>query len=167
MVHVDEFHLEYARRHRIARLDHVQRNASGQPVLLQLVFAQRQRQLRSVYRRREIPQHIRHRADMILMAVRNEIAAELFLIVLQIARVRNHQIDARHILARENRSDIHHNQIVLILINRHVLADFAQAAQRDDLESRLFAAFAQWQCLLCECENYAKRQRQRIACRWD
>ena len=70
---------------------------------------------------------------MILMAVRNEIAAELPpSLCLQIAGVRDHQIDARHILARENRSDIHHNQIVLILINRHVLADFAQAAQRDD-----------------------------------
>ena len=134
VVHAHELHLERACGHHVARLHLVELRDAGEPVLLQLVFAQRQRQPRSVHGRGNLTQDVGHRADVILVAVGEEVAANLLLVLLQIADVRDHQIHAWHVLAREDGAQIHHNDVVLILQYRQVFTNLAQAAQRYDLQ---------------------------------
>ena len=117
-------------------------------MLLELVLAQRQRQLRAIDRRGNLSEHIRHRADVVLVAVRDKVAANLVAVALQIGRVRNHQIDAGHVLSRKDGSQIHHDDVVLILIDGQVFSDLAQTAQRNNFEPRLSASSSQSQILL-------------------
>ena len=143
VVHVDELHREAARLDHVALGDHVQRGHVLQPVLLELMLAQRQRQLRAVHGRGQIAQHIGHRADVVLVAVGDEIAANLVLVVLQIAGVGDHQVHAGHVLPGEDAAQVDHDDVVLIFQYRQVFADFAQAAQRYDFQFRFLVSSGQ------------------------
>ena len=149
VVHVDEFHGKAARLDDVALGDHVQRGHVLQPVLLQLVLAQRQGQLRAVDRRGQVAQHIGHRADVVLVAVGDEIAPDLLPVVLQIAGIGNDEIHPRHILPGEYAAEVDDDDVVLIFKYRQVFADFAQAAQRYDLQFRLFVLSGQDTASFC------------------
>ena len=138
VVHVDELHGEAARMDHVAFGDHVQRSNVLQPVLLQLVLAQRQRQFRAVDRGGQVAQHVGHRADVVLVAVGDEIAPDLLPVVLQVTGIGNDEVHPGHILPGKNAAEVDHDDVILIFKYRQVLADFAKAAQRYDLQFRRF-----------------------------
>ena len=73
---------------------------------------------------------------MVLMAVGDEQALDLILILHHKGEVRDDHIDAEHIVIRENEAAVHDDHIAAALIDRHVLAHFAEAAQRIDMDGR-------------------------------
>ena len=64
---------------------------------------------------------------MILMAVGDEKAAQLFQIADEVGNVGNHQIYAVHIVLRKSQTAVHNNHIFAILQNGHVLSNFVQS----------------------------------------
>ena len=140
VAYLDELHRESAQMHFVARIDHMKRHV-GNLVLLQLVLNQAERKLGAVNRHGNPLQHIRRRADVILMSVRDQKRAYTVVIFLQIADIGNHQIDSQHILLRKNHAAVYHNDIVSIFKNGHVLSDFVNAAQWNNLQFFLFCHF--------------------------
>ena len=133
---VDKLHAECARLHHVARTDHVHLDVVD-AMLLELVLDQRQRQPGAVHRGGNLRQDIGTGADVILMAVCDEIAAQARGVLFKVGCIGDDQVYARHVVARENRTQIDHDDVVLIFVDRHVLADFAQSAQRNDAKPGL------------------------------
>ncbi len=81
---------------------------------------------------------------MILVPVSDEDATDLS--CMQIGKIRNNQINAGQVVIRECGAAICNNNILLCLKDGHIFPDFAQTAQRNNLERwtadavRLFAA---------------------------
>ena len=88
---------------------------------------QRNGQLGTVYRHVNLLQDIRKGADMVLMSMGNHKALYLVNVLLQIADIRNHQVNAQHVISRECKSAVHDDDAVLIL-------------KRGDIHSYLFQA---------------------------
>ena len=135
MAHLDELHGKRADFDNILRLDDVHLDVVD-IMLRQLAAYERAGQFRSVDRRRHAAEHIRRRADMVFMSVSDEIRAHTLPVALQIGDIRNHQVNAEHILSREDRAAVHHDDIVAKLKRRHVLADLAKPTQRNDSQLR-------------------------------
>ena len=133
VAHMDEAAGELAQLDFIPGLYHMQGDV-GDAVLLELQVHQGQRQLGAVQGRGHLAQNIRRCADMILMPVGEQVAADVLLLGHQIAHIGDHQINAQHILLGEDAAAVHHNDIVLVFEDRHVLADFIHAAQGDDAQ---------------------------------
>ena len=70
------------------------------------------------------------------MAVGNEQALDLILILHHKGEIRDDHIDAEHIVIREDEAAVHDDHIAAALIDRHILAHFAEAAQRIDMDGR-------------------------------
>ena len=85
-------------------------------------------------RRVAFAQHIWDRADVILMTVRDDIAAQLVQVALEVGRIRYDQIHAQHVVVRKRDTAVHHNDIVPVFDHGHVLADLVEAAQRYDFQ---------------------------------
>ena len=79
-----------------------------------------------------VAQQIGQPADVILVAVRDDDARDLVRVVAQIGEVRQDQVDAQHVELGEHDARVDHQDLVLDLEEHHVLADFAQPAERDD-----------------------------------
>ena len=131
MAYLDKLNRERADLHRIPRLYHVQLDA-GNIMLRQLAAYERAGQLRAIGRRGYAREHIRHRADVILVSVGKQIRAHALAVVDQVGNVGNHQVDAQHILPGKDGAAVDHDDVVPVLKRRHVLADLADAAQRDN-----------------------------------
>ena len=69
---------------------------------------------------------------MILVAVREHDAADHVLALAEIAEVRQHEIDAEVLVAREGEAGVDDDDRVVRLVGGHVLPDLAEAAERDD-----------------------------------
>ena len=78
-------------------------------------------------------QDVRQRAGMILMAMRQHDGRDLVLVLEQIGDIRDDEIDAEHIVIREHEPRVDHEDLVIHLDDGHVLADFSEPAERDDL----------------------------------
>ena len=144
MVHVDELHGEAAGTNRFARLDDVQFAALGQPrhAVVELILEQFDGHAAAVNRRAELAHQVRQAADVILVAVGDENTAHAVAVLQHIGEIRNDGIHARHGLIRENLAAIDDDNVVAVFVGRHVLADFAHAAQRDHAQSRAAGMFA-------------------------
>ena len=148
VAHLDEVHVKRADLFRRTGNNGVQRDVGHGSVLLELELDQRQRQPRAVNRHHaaQLLDHIGDRADMILVAVGNENAADLVAVALQIGHVRNHQINAQHILLREDGTAVQDHDIVRIFQHIDIFADFFNPAQRDDFQfsfrRHLFSSFS-------------------------
>ncbi len=79
-------------------------------------------------------QQIGDAADVVLVAVGDEQALDLILILHHKGEVRDDHIDAEHVAIREDEAAVHDDHIAAALIDRHVLAHFAEAAQRIDVD---------------------------------
>ena len=135
MAHLDELHGERADLDHVLRLHDMELDVAD-IMLRQLPAYERAGQLRAVNRRGYARQHIRRRADVILVPVRNQIRAHALPVSLQIGDVGNHKVNTEHIRPREDRAAVHHNDVVAKLEGRHVFADLAQSAQRDNPQLR-------------------------------
>ena len=71
---------------------------------------------------------------MVFVAVGDDDAAQLFLALQQVADIGDDQVDAQHLFLGEHQAGIDDDDVVVVLDGHHVLADFAQAAEGDDLE---------------------------------
>ena len=135
MAHLDELHGKRADLDDILRLDHMHLDVVD-IMLRQLTAYERTGQFRSINRCRHAGEHIRRRADVVFMSVGDEIRTHALSVTLQIGDIRNHQINAEHILSREDRAAVHNDDIIAIFKRRHVLADLAKTTQRNNPQLR-------------------------------
>lgn len=73
---------------------------------------------------------------MVLVAVSDDDAAELFLVLQNIGVIREYQIDTRLGVIREHETGVDEHHVVAALEDRHVLADAVKATERNDLQGR-------------------------------
>ena len=82
----------------------------------------------------EILQKVRDRARMVLVAVRDDDAAQLVGMLEHIGVVRQDKVDAGMIVVGEHKARIVDDHVVSAFEHGHVLADSVKTAERDDLQ---------------------------------
>ena len=65
---------------------------------------------------------------MVLVAVCDDDAPELFVIAPDVCEIRDHAVDARHVLFRKAHAAVNDYDVVVVLKGSHVLADLADTA---------------------------------------
>ena len=134
VVHVDELHLEAPGGDRLARLNGDDLRFIEQATLLQLELHEPRGQARRIDGRVDPVHHIRQRADVVLVAVREKHTADAALVLHKIAHVGNDNIHAVHIVVREAHAAVHDYDVPAVLIRREVLADLVETAKGNDLQ---------------------------------
>ena len=129
VVHMDGLDGKAAQTEFLPGLDLVHLGAAPQPVLLQLVAQKAQREPGGVDGHIDLLEQIGNGTDVVLVAVGDEQAADLILVLHDKGEVGDHQIHAEHIAVGENRTAVHNEHIPLALVDGEVLADLAQTAQ--------------------------------------
>ena len=84
----------------------------------------------------EVLQQVRKRTGVVLVAVGDDDAAELLLVLQDIGVVGKHQVDTGLGVVREHEAGVDEHHVVAALEDRHVLADAVKAAERNDLQGR-------------------------------
>ena len=79
---------------------------------------------------------------MVLVAVGDDNAAQLVLVLQDIGVVGQDEVDARLLVIGEHEAGIDHDHVVSVLEHGHVLADPVKTTKRDDLEGGFFL----WHC---------------------
>ena len=130
---MDRLNGEAAERDLLARADLMEDRAGSKAVLLELVLDKTNRQLGCVDRHIEFFEQVRQTADVVLVTVGDEQALDAVPVLEHIGEVRDDQIDAEHIGIREHKAAVNEDHVALALIQRNVLADLAEAAQRADV----------------------------------
>ena len=132
--HADELEPERAdldgivSRHQLLQLGGAQ-----QPVLVELRLDEREREAgRQDERDAHLAHQIREGADVILVPVREHDRAHHLLAVAEIGEVRQDEIDAEVLVPRERKPGVHDDDGAVRLVDGHVLADLAEAAERND-----------------------------------
>ena len=138
-----ELHAEASQIDGLSVFNHLSLNGAQHIVLFQFMLNQPDSQLRPVYRRRNILQHVGQGADVILMSVRDHKTLHLVNIVFQVGDIRNYQVNSQHIIAREGKSAVHYNNTVLVLEGRHVHSDLLQASERNNFYLVVFRVLFQ------------------------
>ena len=131
---MDELHREAAQPERGPRLFGENLGVIEQLVLFQLQLHQGRRQRGGVDGNVQLLQHVRHRADVVLVAMGQNQATDLLGVGPQIAHIRQHNVHAVHVLIREAHAAVHNNNVAAELIGGHVFADFTQTAQGNDFQ---------------------------------
>ena len=134
VVDVDEFHGKAAGLDDVAGLVGDELGLGHHVMLLQLELDEAQRQRRGVDGGVDRLQNVGQGADVVLMAVGDEEAAQLLLVFRKIGNVGNDQVNAVHIVLREAEAAVHHDHILSVLQDGHVLSDLIQAAQRNNFQ---------------------------------
>ena len=107
-------------------------------VLLDLVAEEAAGQRAGVDRHaRELGQHVRQRADVVLVGVGDEERPDLVAVLLEIGDVGDDEVDAEHLLVGEHEAAVDDDDVVAVLEDVHVLADLPHPAERDDAERRV------------------------------
>ena len=131
---MDRLNGEAAERDLLARADLMEDRAGRKAVLLELVLDKTNRQLGGVNRHIEFFEQVRQAADVVLVTVGDEQALDAVLVLHHKGKVRDHHVHAVHLAVREHQTAVHDNHIAVALVDGHVLADFAQTAQRVDMD---------------------------------
>ena len=136
--HVDQLDVERAGLDDLAVLDVLDVDVARELVLVELGARHRHRQRAAVDRRRvvdaELAQQERQAAEMVLVAVRDDDRLDVRDAAAQVREVGQDEVDAHHLGRGEAQADVHEDDAVLVLDDRHVLADLAQAAKREDAQ---------------------------------
>ena len=139
---VDALELERAGLDDVADRQHLEAHVA-QLVLVELGARHRDRQLAAVDDRdlvlAEVADHPRQRAEMVLVAVRDDERLDRVDVVAQVREVRQDEVDAHHLGGREAQAAVDDDDPALVLDDRQVLADLADASEREDAK---FAAHA-------------------------
>ena len=133
MVHTDETDAEAADIDDVALHDGMEHRGVD-AVLFETSLEDAEREARAVDRNADLLEHIRQRADMIFVAVCEHDGLDLVAVLEEIRDIRNHEIDAEHILLREHETGINEQDLILIADDRHILANLSQTAERNDLQ---------------------------------
>ena len=134
VVDVDELHRELARLHHLAGLAGNELGLVQEPVLLQLQLYQAGGHTGGVDGGVDAAQQVGDGADVVLVAVGEEDAPDLVLVLDEIGEVGDDHIDAVHVVVGEAHAHIDNDDIAAVLIYRQILADLIESAQRDDLQ---------------------------------
>jgi hypothetical protein len=114
------------------RLDLDELRGPQQAVLVQLRLDEPEGEPRGPYLRdAHLTEEERQRARVILVPVRDDDGADVVLSLPQVREVRQDEIDAEVLVAREREACVDDDDPVVGLDDEHVLADLAEAAQRD------------------------------------
>ena len=104
-----------------------------QAVLVELRLDQAHRQARRPdLVHAALAQEIRKPADVVLVRVREQHRADRPFPVAEVGEVREDQVDAEVLVPREREPRVDHESVVPRLDDRHVLADLAEASERND-----------------------------------
>ena len=107
-------------------------------VLLDLDAQQAARQGRGIDRHaREVRQHVRQAADVILVGVGDQEGPDLLPVLAQVGHVRDDEVDPEHLLVGEHEPAVDDDDVVAVLEDVHVLADLPDASEGDDAERYL------------------------------
>ena len=131
---MDELHLELAGADGAARLHGDDLGGVQQLVLLELELDKAGGEAGAVDGHVHLLEHIGDGADVILVAMGDEEAAEATAVFDEVADIGNDAVDAVHVVAGEGHAAVHHDDLAAVLIDGHVLADLVEAAQRDDFQ---------------------------------
>ena len=132
--HTHELERERPDGHPFARLHLHEPRRRIEPVLLELGPDQRERERRPVNRTLHIRQHVRDGADVILVPVRQHQRRNV--VLLELAQIRNDQIDAEQLRLRKHHAGIDQDGRVAAGDDHHVHAELAEPAERDQVERR-------------------------------
>ena len=103
-------------------------------MLVELRLDQPERQLRPDHLVAvDLAEEVRQPADVILVPVREDDGVDAA--VAEVADVRQDEIDAEVLVARESETRVHDHDVVAVLVDGHVLADLAEAAKRNDAKA--------------------------------
>src|SRR5205085_2226374 len=149
----------------------------AEAVLVELRARHRGRQRTAEHRDlgAQLAQDPRQRAEVVLVAVRDDDPLDVVDAVAQVAEVRQHEVDADHLGGREAQPDVDDDDRVLVLEDHHVLADLAQPAQREDAQRAGHYARAgfssPWRSSApriapCSCSSASTSGRRRPPTRW-
>ena len=134
MRHPDELRPEPAELER-ARLgiELAELGGAQQPVLVELRLDEPERQAGCPdLVHGNLAEQVRQRADVILVGVGEDDRAHRPPAIAQVREVREDQVDAEVLVAREREPGVDDDRIVAVLVDGHVLADLAEAAERND-----------------------------------
>ena len=135
VVHSEKLRREAAHLHLLAGLDF---NELGvlDTVLGELSLDEAERELGRIDGNRaiEILQKVRDRARVVLVAVRDDDAAQLVGVLEHIGVVRQDKVDAGMIVVGEHKARVIDDHVVSAFEHGHVLADGVKTAKRDDLQ---------------------------------
>src|ERR1700681_1312788 len=84
--------------------------------------------------RRTPAQRVRCPAEVVFVAVRDEQRAELVLALAQVREVVDDDVDPEHLLVGEHQAAVADDEVVVGFDDRHVGADLAAAAERNDAQ---------------------------------
>ncbi len=134
VVHREEFKVEGSERVLGSLLDlHYFRS---QPVLGELGLHQGERQLGPDQGDvAALAEQVGHRADVVLVGVREDQRLDVVEPVFQVAEVRQDQVDARLVRLGEQDAAVDDEQPPEVLEDRHVPADLTEPAERDDAQA--------------------------------
>src|SRR5256885_9867760 len=105
-------------------------------MLLELGLDESERKTRPEYRHVQLLQGKRESADVVLVSVGEEDAEHLTVPLQQVGDVRQHEVDAEHVLLGKHEPRVDDEDLVLPLQGPHVDPDLAQTAKRDVTELR-------------------------------
>src|SRR5439155_1160748 len=118
---------------RLAWADLAERRLVRELVLAELGADEAVRELRAVDRDLdELAKHVRQRADVVLVRVRHEKAADPRLSRPQVGDVGDDEIDAQHLFVGEHEAGVDDDDVVARFDRQHVLPDLADTTERDD-----------------------------------
>ena len=131
--HVDELDLEGPELEALALLDVVDVDLL-EAVLVELGARHRGGQRTAEDRDvdRQLAQDPRQRPEVVLVAVGDDDALDVVDAIAQVGEVGQHEVDPDHLGGREAQPDVDDDDPVLVLEDRHVLADLAQPAEGQD-----------------------------------
>ena len=134
VVHMDGLHGEAAQFDLLPGHDLHKLGLAGKAELFQLVLDQAAGQAGAVHRYAEFLQQIGNAANVVLVAVSDEQALDLILVLHHKGEVRDDHVHAVHLAVREHQTAVHDDHITVALVDSHVLANLAQTTQRVDMD---------------------------------
>ena len=115
---------------RVVRMDLLELRGAHQAVLVQLRLDEPERQPgRPNLGDTHLTEQVRQRADVVLVAVREDHGADVGRTLAEIREVREDEIDAEVLVAREREARVDDHDRAVALDRRHVLPDLAEAAK--------------------------------------
>ncbi len=146
--HVHQLERERPQRHLIAGRQILELDIA-QVMLVELGAGHGDRQRTAVDDRRsaraaarQLAQHPRQRSQVILMPVGDDDRLDVIRALAQISEVGQHEVDPKHVGGGKAQPGVDDDDPVLVFDDRHVLADLAEPAERQDPQFATHAAVA-------------------------
>src|SRR5690606_28718740 len=103
-----------------------------QAVLFELRLDEAERERGAVDGHSELPQDVRQRPDMVLVAVAEDDRPHPSLALDEVGDVRNHQVDAKHFVVGEHDAAVEDEDFAVLLDGPEVLSDLTGPAERKE-----------------------------------